>query len=132
MVGNNVNYDVYAIFMSFLAHSGKFSFCTECRISRIVNSEVSRLVIYPPHFICFSFSTLLCLLDNRRLYRGISCLCYLFHVGLDVVERPLPRMEYYTLLTGIHKTVIDCGIYIHGNRTVIHVSEACISSHNGR
>ena len=115
MVGDYIDNDMNAVFMCFLAHCGKFGFCTESGISRIVDSEVGRLIVNPPYRVGFAFCTLFCLLDNRGLNRGITCLCNFSHIGFNVVEGPLPCMKNNALLAGVHQAVIfRSGLCIYG------------------
>ena len=108
VVGYNVNDDVDAVLVRFLAHGGEFRLRAESGVSGVVNGEVSRLIINPPNLVGLALGAFLCLLDNRGLHRGIARFGNLLHVCLDVVEGPLPSVKNNALLGSLHQSVA-CG-----------------------
>ncbi len=130
MIRHDIDDNMNTVLVRFGTHGGKFCFVAERRITGIVNAELSRLIIDPPHGICLAFGAFLGLLDNRSLNRGVTCLCDLFHVVLDVVERPLPCVKNNAFLTGIHQAVISgSGTDFSGNRASVDSTQTGIGGY---
>ena len=123
MVCDNVHNNADSVFMGFVAHCFKVCFIAKCASAGVVNGKAGRLVKYPPVSNAYIFCVFLGNLNRRRLDCGVAAFRNRFHLRFDVVERPVPGVQYDAFLNAVCKAVICSS----GGLCVLH---RCVYRHS--